>query len=127
MLFVFVQDSGADCPHDDTEYEETDCENGVIYRCFLGTSMATAEISEDYTEGHGKRDASNTQESDLRPRLLVRCPCREIASCVEVAGSVEDGKGGREHCEDYETAAEVDASESHLCHSDSSLDFLLGY
>ena len=75
-----VEDGGADGPHDDTEDEEPDGEDGVVDGCFLGSSMTTTEVGEDDAERHGEGDAGNTEESYLRPRLLALCPGRERAA-----------------------------------------------
>ena len=75
-----VEDGGANGPHDNAKDEESNGEDGVVDRSFLGSSMTTTEVGEDDGKGHGEGDAGNTEESYLRPRLLALCPGREIVA-----------------------------------------------
>ena len=75
-----VKDGGADGPHDDAEDKESNGEDGVVDRSFLGSSVTTTEVGEDDGERHGEGDAGNTEESYLRPCLLALCPGRERAA-----------------------------------------------
>lgn len=65
----FVEDDGADGPHDGAEDEGTDCKDSVVDGGFLGSSAAAAVVEKDDAKGHGERDAGDAEQRYLRPYL----------------------------------------------------------
>lgn len=60
----------------------------------------------------------------MRPWVSASGPGREVVAGCEGLGGVEDRKRHGDHSEDYETAAEVYASENKLSYSDSGFGLL---
>ena len=72
--------------------------------------MASLPIRDYDADRQDERDASDGEESDLRPYFLLRGPRVRLAPWRQGLGSVENCKGRREHGQDDQTAAEADAS-----------------
>ncbi len=66
----FVEDGGADGPHDGAEDEDADREDSVVNGCFFGSSTTAAEVEEDDANGHGEGDAGDAEQGHLRPYLV---------------------------------------------------------
>ena len=124
LLLALVQDAGSDAPDDDAEDEEDDGEGGVVDRHLLGSMVASSPVRPEDDDGHDERQAGDDQHCDLRPGDGVFGPRGQVVPRREVPGRVEDGEDGSQHRDDDQTAAEADASEEELCHSDFDFDFL---
>ena len=79
MPFLLIQYGSANGPDDDTEEEESDGKNGVIYRSLLSAPMATPPISVEDADSHHQGDGCDAEKSNLRPYLLLRGPRRQLA------------------------------------------------
>lgn len=93
----FVEDDGADGPHDGAEDEGPDRKDSVVDGGFFGSSTTTAKVKEDDAKGHGERDASDAEQGYLRPYLMSRCPGREFASRRQAFCGIEYGKCRGDH------------------------------
>lgn len=105
-IFVFavslllIQYPSPYSPHDDTEHEESNGEDCVIHRGFLGSSMPTLPIRIQDANGHYQGDGCNAEESDLRPNLLLRGPSWHFLPIGQMPGRIKDGKCGGKHRHD---------------------------
>lgn len=66
----FVEDDGADGPHDGAEDEGTDRKDSVVDGGFFGSSTTAAVVEKDDAKGHGERDAGDAEQGYLRPYLV---------------------------------------------------------
>lgn len=123
-MLSLVQYASTDRPDDDTKGEEGDRENGVVYRGLLRPPMPALPIGVEDGDACYERDTSNGEKNDLRPDLLVRCPCRCRASLGQRPGSIEDGEDRGKHGENNQAATEVGDAKAHLGQANSRLGFL---
>lgn len=111
VLVRLVQHAGANRPDNDGENEEADGEDGIIRRRFLGTPVPSPPICIDHGNRHDQRDASDGQQRDLWPYLLVHVPWVNGAPRGrlggQVPGRIEDGKGRGQHRHHDETATKA--------------------
>jgi hypothetical protein len=68
-------------PHDGAEDEEPNCEERGIHALLLSLLMSAFPVSVENDESAEHRDASQSEQEDLWPGLLVWSPCREVVSC----------------------------------------------
>jgi hypothetical protein len=52
LRFTLVEYRCTDCPHDDAEDEEANCEDGIVSCDFLGSIMASFEVCNHNNNGH---------------------------------------------------------------------------
>ena len=124
IVSTAVQDGGTHSPHDDAESKEEDCKDSVVDSSFFGAFVASPPIGVEDAEGKDQRDAGNGQQQDLRPWLGIGRPGRQAVSGGKRFGGVEDHEGSGNQGENDQRAGEVNATEHHLGHPDSGLDFL---
>jgi hypothetical protein len=119
-----VENTGTNTPHHNTEGEESNSENGVVSLDLLCTLVSASAIAPEdgNTEDHGH--TSDNKKKDLRPWTGTDSPWRKIASRRQLFCCIEDRKRRSEHGQDDEGACKVDASQKHLCRTNSSFDFL---
>lgn len=126
VISTAVQDRGTDSPHDDAESEEEDGEDSVVDSSFFGAFVTSPPVGVENAKGKDQRDAGNGQQQDLWPWLGIGRPGGQAVSGGKRSGGIEDHKGSGNQGENDQGAGEVDATEHHLGHSDSGLDFLWG-
>ena len=124
VVLAGLEDTGCDCPHDHAEDEPAHGEKRVVHANLLRPVMTAAAVTDKNTNADEKRDAGAGEDDVLRPGVGAAGPGRKIVHGREMAGGVEDGKRGRKHGEDDETAAEVDTAEGELGHAYTGFDFL---
>ena len=108
----------------ETETHPSDGKHGVVCGDLLCSLMSSTAVGSKDDDTRQKRNASHGENENLRPCLRVFSPRGHPAVVGQGSRRVEDGESSRKHGEDNERAAEVDASESKLGHTDAGLDSL---
>lgn len=119
-----LQDASRDSPHDDTEEEEPNGEDGVVDAGLFGSPVTPAEVRPEDHYAEGERHTGGSEDDVLGPGLRAAGPGRERAAGGQAFGGEEDVDGGADEGEDDEAAPEVDAAEEQLDGSHADLCFL---
>jgi hypothetical protein len=123
-LLAVLKHGRPNSPHHDTEDEKEDGEDSVIYCHLFSAAMPSPPIAVEDANAKGKGNTSDYEEEDLGPGVGVRSPWSEVISRRKILSSIEYGERRCKQGENYQTAAEVDATKEHLDHPNTCLDFL---
>lgn len=119
-----LEDTGSHRPHDHAEDKPANSKERVVHANLLRPLMTPTAVTNEDTDADEQRDARAGENDVLRPRVGASGPGGKAVHGRKMSGSVKDGKRGRKHGENDETAAEVDTAKSELGHAYPGFDFL---